>query len=113
MNKEIHTITVSEPWNFASPDGKNIIKGIILSVIDRNLLVFKANHILNFDGLKGDVFLLSPRLKTGSFDDIESKEIDINGGLFLYDYYGLDQANLQEENCKFVLIGAIGGQNKK
>lgn len=47
-HKKIHTITIAEPWNFESPDGKNIIRGIILSIVNSYLLVFKANYLLNF-----------------------------------------------------------------
>jgi hypothetical protein len=39
-NKKTYTITIAEPWDFESPDGKNIILGIILSIVNSYLLVF-------------------------------------------------------------------------
>lgn len=103
-----YTITIAEPWDFESPDGKNIIRGIILSIFNSNLLVFKANYLVNFEGVSGDVLILSPRLKNKNFENIATEEIDVNGGLF-FDYYKekFEESNLKE-NCKFVLIGTLG-----
>lgn len=112
-NKKIYTITISEPWDFESPDGKNVIKGIILSIINRCLLVFKANYILNFYGVNGDTFILSPRFKDDNFDNIETKEVDVNGGLLLDDYNEIVQTSLLKDNCRFVLIGTLDGRKEK
>lgn len=106
-NKKTYTITVAEPWDFKSPDGKNIIRGIILSIVNSYLLIFKANYLLNFDGVSGDTLILSPRLKDGNFENITTKEIDVNGGLFLDDYDGNFEESKLKENSKFVLIGTL------
>ncbi len=106
-NKKTYVITIAEPWDFESPDGKNIIRGIILSIINSYLIVFKANYLLDFDGIGGDILILSPRLKDGNFENIATKEIDVNGGLFLGDYDENFGESKLKENSKFVLIGTL------
>lgn len=107
IDKEKYVVTVAEPWDFESPDGKNIIGGVVLSIVNSHLLVFKSNYILNFGGVSGDVLILSPRFNGGNFDNIRTEEIDVNGGLFLDDYSnGVEESKLKE-NCKFVLIGTL------
>ncbi len=106
-NKRTYTITIAEPWDFESPDGKNIIKGIILSIVNSYLLVFKANYLLNFHGISGDILILSPRFNNGNFENIATKEIDVNGGLFLDNYSKSYEESTLKENSKFVLIGTL------
>lgn len=106
-HKKTYTITIAEPWDFESPDGKNIIRGIILSIVNSYLIIFKANYLLNFDGISGDILILSPRFKERGFESIATKEVDVNGGLFLDDYSkGFEEKKLKK-NCKFVLIGTL------
>jgi hypothetical protein len=104
--KETYAITIAEPWDFESPDGKNIIRGIILLIVNSCLLVFKANYLLNFDGISGDILILSPRFKDENFENIATKEVDVNGGLFLANYNNNEESELKE-NSKFVLIGTL------
>lgn len=108
-HKKIYTIMVSEPWDFKSPDGDNIIRGIVLSIVNSRLLVFKANYLLKFDGISGDILILLPRLRDGNFEDIVNREIDVNGGLFLDDYNKKSEEDKLEDSCKFVLIGSLYG----
>lgn len=109
-HKKIYTIKIAEPWDFVSPDGKNIIRGVIISILNSYLLIFKANYILNFDGVSGDILILSPRFKDGNFENITTKDVDVNGGLLLESYNdGLEKSKLKE-NCRFVLIGTVEGQ---
>lgn len=106
-NKREYKIIVSEPWNFESPDGKNIIIGTILSIINSHLLVFKANHLLNFDRMNGDILILSPRFKDTNFDSIVIQEIEVNAGLFVNDYNGEMEASKLKDISNFVLIGTL------
>lgn len=106
-HKKTYTITIAEPWDFESPDGKNIIQGIILSIVNSYLIVFKANYLLNFDGISGEILILSPRFKGESFENISTKEVDVNGGLFLDDYNKNYEESKLKENSKFVLIGTL------
>lgn len=46
------------------------------------LLIFKSNDILNFDGVTGDILILSPRFKNGNLENVTNKAVDVNGGLF-------------------------------
>ncbi|WP_026714016.1 hypothetical protein [Flavobacterium daejeonense] len=111
--KETYIITIAEPWDFESPDGKNIIRGTILSIIDSVFLIFKTNYILNFGGISGDILILSPRFKDDNFNNVTSKKISVNGGLFLNDYNtGLEERKLKD-NSKFVLIGTLNKQKDK
>ncbi len=107
-NKKTYIITTAEPWDLESPDGKNIIRGIILSIVNSYLLVFKANYLLNFEGVSGDILILSPRLKGENFENIATKEIDVNGGIFLDNYNKNFEESKLKENCKFFLIGTLG-----
>lgn len=109
-HKKIYTIKIAEPWDFVSPDGKNIIRGVIISILNSYLLIFKANYILNFDGVSGDILILSPRFKDENFEDIIAKDIDVNGALFLDDDNDGIKKHRLKENCKFVLIGTIESQ---
>ena len=106
-NNKTYTITIAEPWDFESPDGENIIRGIILSIVNSYLLVYKANYLLNFEGVSGDILILSPRLKDENFENITTKGIDVNGGLFLDDYNKNFEESKLKENNKFVLIGTL------
>jgi len=106
--KKTYTIVVSEPWDFESQDGKNIIKGTILSIVSSHLLVFKANYTLNFNSISGDILILSPRHNTGDFYNVETKEVDVNGGILLVDYNKLSEETSLKDNCRFTLIGTLG-----
>lgn len=104
-NKNEFSISVSEPWNFESVDGKNLIKGTILSIINYKTLVFRANYPLDFEGLIGDTLVLSTRLKDESFSIID--EVEVNGGLLKIEFsQELAESELRD-NCKFVLIGTL------
>lgn len=75
--------------------------------VNSYLIIFKANYLLNFDGISGDILILSPRFKEGDFESIATKEVDVNGGLFLDDYSEGFEENKLKKNCKFVLIGTL------
>ncbi|KGO92211.1 hypothetical protein [Flavobacterium subsaxonicum] len=114
-HKNAYTIIIAEPWDFESPDGKNIIRGIILSIVNKYLIVFKTDYLLNFNGVNGvngvngDILILSPRFKDDNFENITTEEIDVNGGVFLGNYdESFDESKLKE-NSKFVLIGSLKG----
>jgi len=106
-NNQIYHISVAEPWDFESPDGKNIINGIILSVVNNSLLIFKSNYTLNFDGITGDILILSPRFEDADFQYLTDKDIEVNGGLYLYNYANVFEEKNIKEYSKFVIIGTI------
>jgi hypothetical protein len=53
MREEKYFISVGEPWDFESQDGQNIIRGKIINIKDKEYLIFKSNHLLRFDSIKG------------------------------------------------------------
>lgn len=104
-HKKIYTIKITEPWDFESPDGKNIIQGTIF-LVNSYLIVYKANYLLNFDGLSGDILILSPRFG-GDFENIATTEVEVNGGLILDNHRkNYDESKLKK-NSMFVLIGTL------
>ena len=106
MKNEInkYSITISEPWDFKSSDGKNKINGII-SIVNKKILIFKTHEILNFDGVSGNIIILSPRFKDVNFDNLELQKISVNGGLLLDN--NIENENELKEKCKFVIIGTL------
>jgi len=109
MQHKTYSISIGEPWDFTSPDGDNIINCLIIRVLSSKCLLFRANYTLDFDGVSGDILILSPRFNDGNFENIVTEEIDVNGGLFLGDYEKKIEESKLKENSKFVLIGSLKG----
>jgi hypothetical protein len=109
MNPAKYHISVSEPWDFNSPDGENLINGQVIKIINPTCLVFKTNLDINIKSLKGNILILTPRHKHNNFTDLENASgyVVINGSLLVASYS--DQMNEQElnDNSVFVLIGSI------
>lgn len=103
-----YTITVSEPWDFASSDGINIIKGTIIHLVNDKCIIFRSDKSQQFEQGKGRLFVLFPRVQDYTFSEIEkNKSIDINGGLLNSRF---NYKNTEEElvkNSTFVIIGSI------
>ena len=107
MKNEKYYISVSEPWDFESQDGQNIIRGNILKIKSSQCIIFKCNYDLKFDNLKGNILVLFPRHYGYNFANFSNEIIAFNGGLLLIEYNeGLTEKEL-EENSKFVIIGSI------
>jgi len=107
MKKEIFIISVGEPWNFESQDGQNIIKGNIINIRSNQCLVFKSNHYLQFEEIKSNILVLTPRHQGYDFSNFESNLIFINGGILIRKY---DEQLSEEElltNARFVIIGSV------
>jgi hypothetical protein len=111
MEKEKYVISVGEPWNFESIDGQNIIKGIVLEILNDKCLIFKANNCLEFNQAVGNVLILSPRCKDENFNNLSNKSVTINGGLLLIDYNKDLIENELKNNSKFVIIGSISRED--
>ncbi|SHE77095.1 hypothetical protein [Dysgonomonas macrotermitis] len=108
MNQQNCEIIISEPWNFESIDGKNIIRGKIIDNLNDTCLVFKANYDVSFeDYLIGRNFILYSR-SNHSFTDIGLKNrIQVNGGLLPLDYDYNEDFEYLISNSKFVFIGTL------
>lgn len=107
MEQEEYYISVGEPWDFESQDGQNVIKGRIISFRSNDCIVFKSNYCLNFDDVRGDVLILTPRHREHDFSDLINGMVVINGGVLLEEYNeNLDEEKLKE-SMKFKIIGSI------
>lgn len=102
-------ISVGEPWDFNSPDGQNIINGIIIKVLSATCLIFKANYILDFNGIASNLFVLYPRHAESDFDDLKNgiDYVTINGNILPMEYNESMNEDFLKENSKFVIIGSI------
>lgn len=109
MKSKKYYISVGEPWDFNSPDGQNIINGVIIKILSSTCLIFKANYVLNFKGHLGDVFVLYPRHLESDFSDLESKKdyITINGNMLIANFEESMGEKELKEKSEFVLVGSI------
>lgn len=104
--KEKYKITVSEPWDYESVEGKNIITGQILKKVSNQCVVFESSFPLVFGSIEGNLLILFPRFGEERFNT-NLDEISVNGGLLLINFdNSLDEAIL-EKNSKFVIIGRL------
>jgi hypothetical protein len=109
MKPKQYYISVGEPWDFNSPDGQNVINGIIIKILSATCLIFRANYILDFKGHLGDIFILYPRYSKSDFAGLENETnyVAINGNLLVG---GFNESMTEEElkdRSAFVLIGSI------
>ncbi|MFT3751289.1 MAG: hypothetical protein QM768_23460 [Agriterribacter sp.] len=102
-------ISVGEPWDFDSPDGQNIINGIIIKILSATCLIFKANYILDFNGISSNLFVLYPRHAESDFDDLKNgiDYVTVNGNILPMEYNENMNEDSLKENSKFVIIGSI------
>jgi hypothetical protein len=109
MQQKKYFISVGEPWDFDSPDGQNIINGIIVRILSATCLIFKANYILNFKGVTGSFFVLYPRHAESDFDDLKNGNdyVTVNGNILPEEYNENMGEDYLKANSKFVIIGSI------
>jgi len=94
-------ILVSEPWDFESPDGRNICGEVIKE--SQKSIILKSNYPLNKDGVQGNIIKLSPRFSGDTFEK-NKRGAFVNGGLF----YGESINQIDNEgNYLFIIIGHI------
>lgn len=107
VNKE-YIVIVSEPWDFAGPDGKNRIKGKIINTIPPECIVFRCNKKISSDGKEGDILILKTRYYKESIELLYTEEyLTINGGLLLTEYDENMSSEELEQNSFFAIIGSI------
>ena len=107
MKNKNYYISVSEPWDFESKDGENIIKGNIVNIKSNQCLIFKSKYDLEFGEIKGDVLIFFPRHIGIDLSDLEDKRLVLNGGLLRKKYDEKMSEDELKENSKFVIIGSI------
>lgn len=103
---EKYRIVVSEPWDFSSEDGENLIIGKIIKYVNAHCIFFKSDHLLNFGKVSGNILRLTPRFKGDNFLDLNKKNY-VNGGLFNQQELSSSCMCDSDENFTFVLIGSI------
>lgn len=111
------SILISEPWDFDSPDGGNVIKGKIIKVISVESLIFKSDYELSFENYTGNLFILHPRHKGCDFYElsnkiIKSRLVSINGGLIIEKNVDVSELSGYDKNTLdkisiFAFIGSI------
>jgi len=109
MGNKKYFLSIGEPWDFESPDGQNIINGVIVGILSATCLIFKANYILDFKGVSSNLFVLYPRHAENNFDDLKNGAdyVTINGNILLEEYHKNMTEIYLKENSKFVIIGSI------
>ncbi|MCR8640340.1 hypothetical protein [Leptospira interrogans] len=109
MKEKSYYISVGEPWDFVGPDGKNLINGKVLKKISPTCLVFKTNYLLEYEGSKSNILILSPRHYDSNFDDLnkEGDLVTINGGILFNKYSDNLTENELKNTAKFFVIGSI------
>jgi hypothetical protein len=112
MSNKTIIVSVDEPWNFEGPDGKNVIKGKIVKIINNKILIFKANKEQTFDEGKGIFFVFFARHK-GEILVHKNKQGKIfyegafGAGLIKDTNYLDKDVEIIEENSIYVFIGSI------
>jgi len=100
---------VSEPWDYESIQGENIIIGYIIKIISDQCLVFQSSSLLEFGDVTGNKLVLFPRFKEDKFHE-NLNSVSVNGGLLLIDSIDYLNETSLEQNSKFVIIGTIEKQ---
>lgn len=104
MKLEKHKITVSEPWDFEGPAGKNLIVGVIVKILSSSYLIFKSDHFIKFGGVEGQLFILKARYEG---QNLECLEGTVGGSLIVINDYENQDAKKIEESSKYLIIGTL------
>lgn len=103
----VYRIVVSEPWNFTSKSGDNLITGKVLKLLSKNSLIFITDYLLEFGDISGRVLILSPRYDNEIFDENEGLENTVAGGIVLCDNYQVINEAEIIKNSRYVLTGRL------
>lgn len=99
-------IIISEPWDFKSVDGNNILDGDIIRKYDSGDYLFKSTSEVEINSFKGQYFYLSRRFKN-DIKELFDKEnpITVNGGILTDELCLWDDAQSVETKARFAFIG--------
>lgn len=108
MNVNTYYIGVGEPWDFISPDGKNLIKGKIVKIVNNDCVIFKANHLFKEGDVTSNILILISRYKDVHFDNIEKDNPWTVAGrlLFTNNYENMSSEELKKKS-KYFIIGGL------
>lgn len=65
-------IVISEPWDFESSDGKNILNIIIVDKKDNNII---AKALSNYKDKNDDILIISKRNESGDINIFQKNEV--------------------------------------
>jgi hypothetical protein len=102
-----YKILVSEPWNYKGTAGDNLIVGKVIKVLSPIGVIFKSDHLQNFDGTTGTLLLLKARYEKQVLNIEHNYVGTVGGGLILIDDYKAKDEKYLEANSKYVLIGSL------
>jgi len=102
-----YIISVSEPWDFESPDGQNIIKGK-LNIISEKSAIFKANYEIELEQIKSNILIIRPRYENESFKQLKKDNIlPINAGILnSNDIKDISKNEITSQSV-FVIVGTL------
>lgn len=99
-------LTVSEPWDFKSSSGVNVLEGKVISQIDEKNLIFETTESVELQGVKGALWVLSLRYQGDSFDKPD-KTKTVGGGILLTKDFSNHTAKELQKMSKFVVVGSL------
>lgn len=108
MKQKKYFIKVSDPWNFESLDGENIIRGNIISQRSNQCIVFKSNHCVQVDETKGYILILTPRHYGYDLNKLQDGIVVFNASILLKEYNEHLSEDELKKYSKFVIIGSLG-----
>jgi hypothetical protein len=102
-----YNLLIAEPWDFESPDGKNIIKGGIMDLVSKKCIIYKMNCSLTFGETRNDILVLFPRHQNIDFSDLDDKRLAVNCAILSNEIALTSDENTLAHNSKFVLIASF------
>jgi len=104
---KIYQIMVSEPWDYKSAEGGNVVSGEVLDWVNDRCIIFRSDELIRFPGeLSGDILILSKRFEK----QLHANGLTVNGGLLRVKYDRNSLTNNEQElkdQSTFVLVGTL------
>jgi len=101
-----YVIIVSEPWDYHSPEGDNLIKGNVLKRFNRSTLLFEAEGRFTHKETAGTHFLISTRFNEDEFGK-EPFDAVVNVELLQHAPSGKERLEELRKISEFVIIGRL------
>ena len=99
-------LTISEPWDFKSNSGSNVLDGKVLRQIDDKNLIFEASESIEIEEAKGRLWILALRYQGDSFDKPDERKT-VGGAILLTDNYTSGSAEEIKKMSKYAVIGSL------
>ena len=99
-------LRVSEPWDFETLQGGNMLEGRILKRLDSKMLIFEATEATSLKGLTSRYWLLSARYEKQTFE-VEPYHGTVNGALLPTLPAEDDNLMTIQKGSVFAIIGSL------